>query len=144
MSEGTYGFAYCATHGLGMGVFTVRGQAFVGVDAGGVQYSGTAEENEDGSIGLDLKLTMPAGSSSLQRGASQIIPNERHIQATLPPSFGDGIPQEVVAHPGTITVMVKRLRDDFLTAGLPATLSDVYRLAATSDVFFKAHSIGLR
>lgn len=84
MSEGTYGFAYCATHGLGMGVFTVRGQAFVGVDAGGVQYSGTAEENEDGSIGLDLKLTMPAGSSSLQRGASQIIPNERHIQATPP------------------------------------------------------------
>ncbi len=138
MIDGTYGFAYCGTHGLGMGVFTVRGQAFVGVDAGGVQYSGTAEAKEDGSIGLDLKLTMPAGSALLQRSSSQIIPHIRHIQAILPPSFGDGIPQEVVAPPGTITVMVKRVRVDFLIAGQPATLSDAHRLAATPDIFFKA------
>jgi hypothetical protein len=135
--DGTYGFAYCGTHGLGMGVFTVRGQDFVGVDAGGVQYAGTAQESEDGSNTLDIELTMPAGASIAQRASSQIVPQVRHIQATMPAAFGDGKPQEVTAPPGTITVMVKRVRDGFLTAGQSATLSDVHRLAATTDAYFK-------
>ena len=42
----------------------------------------------------------------------------------MPAAFGDGKPQEVIVPPGTITVMVKRVRDGFLTAGQSATLSD--------------------
>jgi hypothetical protein len=33
MIDGTYGFVYCSTEGLGIGVFTVRGEHFLGVDA---------------------------------------------------------------------------------------------------------------
>jgi hypothetical protein len=51
--EGTYGFVYCSVTGFGMGVFTIKGEQFIGVDSGGVNYDGTAKEQEDGSIVLD-------------------------------------------------------------------------------------------
>ena len=57
--EGTYGFVYCSVNGFGMGVFTIKGEQFVGVDSGGVNYDGTAKEQEDGSIALDVKLNVP-------------------------------------------------------------------------------------
>jgi hypothetical protein len=54
--EGTYGFVYCSVNGFGMGVFTIKGERFIGVDSGGVNYDGTAREQEDGSIALDVSL----------------------------------------------------------------------------------------
>ena len=42
MIEGTYGFVYCSVNGFGMGVFTIKGEQFIGVDSGGVNYDGTA------------------------------------------------------------------------------------------------------
>jgi hypothetical protein len=30
--EGTYGFVYCSDNGFGMGVFTIKGEQFIGVD----------------------------------------------------------------------------------------------------------------
>jgi hypothetical protein len=41
--EGTYGFVYCSVNGFGMGVFTIKGEQFIGVDSGGVNYDGTAK-----------------------------------------------------------------------------------------------------
>ena len=32
-----------------MGVFTIKGERFIGVDSGGVNYDGTAKEQEDGN-----------------------------------------------------------------------------------------------
>jgi hypothetical protein len=52
--EGTYGFVYCSVNDFGMGVFTIKGERFIGVDSGGVNYDGTAKEQEDGSIVLDV------------------------------------------------------------------------------------------
>jgi hypothetical protein len=57
--EGTYGFVYCSVNGFGMGVFTIKGEQFIGVDSGGVNYDGTARKQEDGSIVLDVKLVPP-------------------------------------------------------------------------------------
>jgi hypothetical protein len=57
--EGTYGFVYCSDNGFGIGVFTIKGQRFIGVDSGAVNYDGTATEQEDGSIALDVMLVPP-------------------------------------------------------------------------------------
>ena len=43
-----------------MGVFTIKREQFIGVDSGGVNYDGTAKEQEDGSIVLDVKLNVPS------------------------------------------------------------------------------------
>ena len=47
MIEGTYGFVFCSVNGFGMRVFTIKGERFIGVDSSGVNYDGTAKEQED-------------------------------------------------------------------------------------------------
>jgi hypothetical protein len=138
--DGTYGFVYCGTNGLGLGVFKIEGSTFAGADTGGVLYEGKAQEGDDGSIYLDLNLAVPSGTPMARGAASQEVPHTRRIQTTLPPAFGDGAPQEVDAQPGSITVMIKRIRDDFLTPGTNPTLSDTHRLGAASDAYFKGRS----
>jgi hypothetical protein len=42
MIDGTYGFVYSGVNGLGVGIFTVLGERFEGVDFVGGRYIGTA------------------------------------------------------------------------------------------------------
>jgi hypothetical protein len=132
--DGTYGFVYCSTEGLGIGVFTVRGETFLDVDATGVQYNGIAAERDDGSIAVEVTLAAPPMSAVVE-GAE--IVSSRRIEAVFPAAFGDGEPQIVAASPVTIKIMVKRLRDCFLIEGAKPIIADAFKLAATSDVYFK-------
>ena len=137
MIEGTYGFVYCSDNGFGMGVFTIKGEQFVGVDSGGVNYDGTAKEQKDGLIALDVKLNVSPELETAQSRASQYT---RHFLTTLPPAFGDGKPQEIASVPGNVTVMIRQMRDDFLHPDVRPTLFDTHRLGAASDVYLKGHS----
>ena len=139
MIEGTYGFVYCSVNGFGMGVFTIKGEQFIGVDSGGVNYDGTAKEQEDGSIVLDVKLVPPEVETAQSR-ASEGLPHTRHFFTTLPPAFGDGKPQEISSAPGNVMVMIRQVRDDFLHPDVRPTLFDTHRLGAASDVYLKGHS----
>ena len=124
--EGTYGFVYCSVNGFGMCVFTIKGEQFIGVDSGGVNYDGTAKEQEDGSIVLDVKLNVPPELETAQSRASQGLPHTRQFVATLPPAFGDGKPQEISSVPGNVTVMIRQVRDDFLPPDVRPTLFDTF------------------
>jgi hypothetical protein len=139
MIEGTYGFVYCSDNGFGMGVFTIKGEQFIGVDSGGVNYDGTAKEQEDGSIALDVMLVPPELETGLSR-ASQRPPHTRQFVTTLPPAFGNGKPQEISSVPGNVTVMIRQVRDDFLHPDVRPTLFDTHRLGAASDVYQKGHT----
>jgi hypothetical protein len=132
--DGTYGFVYCSTEGLGIGVFTVRGETFVGVDATGVQYNGTVAERDDGSIAVEVTLAAPPMSAVVE-GAE--IVSSRRIEAIFPAAFGDGEPQMVAASPVTIKIMVKRIRDNFLIEDSEPVIADAFKLAATSDMYLK-------
>ena len=138
--EGTYGFVYCSANGFGMGVFTIKGEQFVGIHSGGVNYDGTAKEQEDGSIVLDVQLTVPPELETVQSKPSQGPPPARQFLTTLPPAFGDGKPQEISSVPGNVTVMIRQVRDDFLHPDVRPTLFDTHRLGAASDVYLKGHS----
>jgi hypothetical protein len=137
--EGTFGFVYCSVNGFGMGVFTIKGEQFIGVDSGGVNYDGTAKEQEDGSIVLDVVLVPPELETALSR-ASQRPPHTRQFVTKLPPAFGNGKPQEITSVPGNVTVMIRQVRDDFLHPDVRPTLFDTHRLGAASDVYLKGRS----
>ena len=51
--RGNVWIVYCSVNGFGMGVFTIKGEQFIGI-SDGVNYDGTAQEQEDGSIVLDV------------------------------------------------------------------------------------------
>lgn len=57
MIDGTYAFVYSGVNGLGVGIFTVLGEKFEGVDFVGARYTGTAREKSDGTIPFRLIST---------------------------------------------------------------------------------------
>ena len=116
MIDGTYGFVYSGVNGLGVGIFTVLGEKFEGVDHVGGRYTGTARENRDGTISIAIDFDVRPGISLVQGTAPQEIPHRRHIEHKMPAGFGNGRPVEIPAPPGSVTVMVKRVPDDFARA----------------------------
>src|SRR5262245_56444405 len=131
--EGTWGFVYCGVNGLGVGVFTVMADGqFQGSDFGGVRYTGTAKENPDRTISLAISFEVPAGMTLVQGTAEQDVPHRRQLSAVLPPDFGDGKPQEMQSSPGSVTVMVKRISDEFAPAATSGVTLIFAKQLATS------------
>ena len=114
--DGTYGFVYCGANGVGLGVFTVNAGRLQGRDYANFEYDGSAKEASDGSIDVDLRMKVPAGGVLVQGTSPQETPHERHISHRFTSGFGDGTPIEVSALPGTVTVMIKRIPDEFARA----------------------------
>ena len=61
--DGAYGFVYCGAVDLGIGAFIVENGKVRGRDYGGLNYSGTAEENPDETITLKVVYACPPGAS---------------------------------------------------------------------------------
>ena len=114
--EGNYVFVYLGANRLGIGFFTVKGEQFHGTDYDGGRYDGTARENADGSISLDIEVDEKPATTLVKGTAAQEVPHRRKIRATMPPNFGDGSPQELPSPPGKLTVMVMRATENFAQA----------------------------
>src|ERR1700722_8488170 len=54
--DDTYGFVYCGTAGLGVGIFNLNGDQIIGCDYGGGRYTGTAIEDSTGRITVDATV----------------------------------------------------------------------------------------
>ena len=67
----------------------------------------------------------PAGDRGLVQGtAPQDLPHTRQISTQLPPGFGDGAPQEIEVPPGVVTLMIKRIGEEYApvaTEGITVT-----------------------
>jgi hypothetical protein len=105
--------ATAARIGLGIGVFTVTGEKVEERDYAGGKYSGTAKERPDGRITLALAFEVQPGVALVQGSVAQELPYTRHFNTA---DFGDGAPQKVAIPPGVVTVMIKRITDDFAPA----------------------------
>jgi hypothetical protein len=116
MIDGTYAFVYSGVNGLGVGIFTVLGEKFEGVDFVGGRYTGTARENRDGAISISIDFDVRPGMALVQGTSQQEVPHRRHIEHDMPAGFGNGRPVEISAPPGSVTVMVKRVPDEYARA----------------------------
>jgi hypothetical protein len=119
--EGTYGFVYCGAEDIGIGVFSIKDNVVTGRDYGGAAYTGTASENSDGTINLNLSFNVPAGVGLAQGTAPQELPYTKMIEGNFPPLFGDGAPVEASTPP--VRVMVRKLPE---TSSLPRVLGVAY------------------
>ena len=59
---------------------------------------------------------MKSGIALVQGTAAQQLPYRRHIEHEMPAGFGNGRAVEIPAPPGSVTVMVKRVPDDYARA----------------------------
>jgi hypothetical protein len=74
MIDGTYAFVYSGVNGLGVGIFTVLGEKFEGVDFVGGRYTGTARENRDGTISISIDFDIKPGMDLVQGTSPQEVP----------------------------------------------------------------------
>jgi hypothetical protein len=116
--DGTYGFVYSSSIGVGIGVIRIDAGIVVGSDIGAGRYRGTAVENPDGTIDLQLEFTVAPGFGTVQGTEPQELPYTRPVKHTLPPLFGDGEPARLFLPPAEVIVMVKRVPDDFAPAAV--------------------------
>ena len=127
--DGTYGFVYCGTAGVGVGIFNLTGDQIIGCDYGGGRYTGTAIEDSTGSITVDATVHIAPAVLLVQGAAAHDISYSRRLRHLFPPLFGDGSPQQIDVSPGTVTVMVKRIADEFHDAAVDGfTLQTARRL----------------
>ena len=124
--DGTYGFVYCGSNGLGVGVFCVHRERFEGMDYAGGRYEGTAVEDQHGNIHLHLSFEGPAGMGLFERATAQDAPIRRELRQMMPRDFGSGRPIEIISRSRTVTVMVKRIPDEF---GAAATQGLSFQIA---------------
>jgi hypothetical protein len=102
--DGAWGFVYCGAVDVGIGAFIVESGKVRGVDYGGLTYSGTVQENPEGTITTKVTYRVPAGSRLVQGVTPMDVPYDKVIEQTFPPRFGDGKPIETAMPPVTIMV----------------------------------------
>jgi hypothetical protein len=116
--DGTYGFVYSSRNGIGIGIFVISGEELRGADSAGGRYVGTACQNTDGTIGLDINIDEKPGMHLVKDGAKRATPPRRSVRQTLPSNFADGRPI-VLTSPlpsGPLYVMATRVPDDWSRA----------------------------
>jgi hypothetical protein len=116
---GTYGFVYCGDAGVGIGVFSINsGGEVTGCDFAGGRYRGHAHEQANGEVLFDVVFVVAPGMATVTGTAPQDISYTRPIKHTFPANFGDGAPQDVGLPPSEVTIMIKRVPDDFADAAI--------------------------
>lgn len=112
--DGTYGFVYSGVAGVGIGVFTVKDGVLNGSDGGKTNYKGTvAVEDVTGNLVVSFDMFVPAGIFLVQGTSPLETDSSRSRTITMPPDFGDGKPVTVELPPGMVTLMVKKIPDDY-------------------------------
>src|SRR5579863_3874974 len=122
--NGTYGFVFSSSAGVGIGVFRINDSVLIGVDLAGARYRGrVTEDATTGEIDLSFDMTVPAGVFLVQGTSPQDIPYTKSASVTVPPDFGDGKPFEVYIAPASANLMVKRIPDEFAGCADGVTVS---------------------
>jgi hypothetical protein len=129
--DGTYGFVYCGSSGLGVGVFCVCGERFEGLDYAGGRYEGTAVEDQHGNIHLRLTFEGPAGMVPVPGTTPQDAPLRRELRQIWPREFGNGRPIDIISRSRTVTVMVKKIPDEFAVAATQGLSVQIARRLST-------------
>jgi hypothetical protein len=98
-----------------------------GCDFAGGRYRGNAHEQANGEVLFDVTFVVAPGIETVQGTGPQDVSYTKTIKHTFPANFGDGAPQELRLAPGEVTVMIKRIPDDFAGAAIHGFTLEVAR-----------------
>ena len=109
--DGIYAMYFTGAVGSGMTLFVMKNGIVTGADAVGGELDGTYEIAADGSLGVDVVLSSPPGTTLVTGAASGQEPMRQEIKTRLPPNFADGAAVGVQTPTGPVNVVFRRLRD---------------------------------
>jgi hypothetical protein len=86
-----------------------------GADSGGAKYTGTAAQNSTtGEINIAFDMLVPAGVFLVQGTSEQDMDyTKANLSIMLPVNFDNGEPIKAYIPPGYVTIMFRRIPDDY-------------------------------
>jgi hypothetical protein len=128
-ADGTYSFVYCGEIAVGIGVVTIQDSILRGTDFAGGRYSGVVTERPNAAgYRVVYDMFVPANVFLVQGAAPLDISHTRgDVTLDLPLDFDNGEPITQIAPPGKITLMIRRIPDEFAwyASGVKVTISPV-------------------
>ncbi|MDF2142822.1 hypothetical protein [Paenirhodobacter sp. CAU 1674] len=107
--EGFYAVYYTGVSGFGHAVLVIEDGVVTGADATGGVYDGTFSIGAEGTISIEVTLTVPAGTT-LVTGQTLPSPCSQTIKAELPANFAGGQPVPMQTPLGPVNAIFKKLR----------------------------------
>jgi hypothetical protein len=99
---------------VGLGILKVTDGVVIGVDLAGSRYRGQMLPLEGSDeVEFRLEMAIPPGVSLVQGTSAQPIPYVKALPARLPVDFANGAPIAIRVSPGTVTIMIKRIPDEY-------------------------------
>ena len=112
--DGTYSFVYSGALGVGLGIFTLTGSQVIGCSLAGGRYRGSlTKDAATGEFDIDVEQTVPAGVALVQGTSAQSLPYVKGLSGKLPADFDNGKPIQLFLPPGFVTIMVRRVPDEW-------------------------------
>jgi hypothetical protein len=112
--DGTYGIVFAGPAGVGMGFFVVRDGALTGAGIAGGRFRGrVTPDPATGALHVVFDHFVPAGLTLVQGTSPQALNITKQLKVDLPADYGDGEPIKLYLPPGFVTVMIKRISDDY-------------------------------
>jgi hypothetical protein len=118
----------CFATGLGVGVLVVNQGIIVGSDFSGGRYNGTLVEDDTGRVEFNVDFLVAPGTTVVQGSAEQDVPYVRPLRHIFAPdTFGNGAPFTINVPPGDVTVMTRRIPDEFAAAATDGFTVEIAR-----------------
>jgi hypothetical protein len=128
-ADGTFGFVYCGQIGVGVGVMVIKNNMLKGADLSGGRYTGAVKELLDGGgYTITYDMFVPPNVFLVQGAAPQEMAHTRSgVTLDLPLDFDNGEPIKLVIPPGDVTLMIRRIPDEYAAyaRGVKLTITPV-------------------
>jgi hypothetical protein len=86
----------------------------VGADFAGGSYHGKVSYDQTtGGMEISFEMIVPPGLPLVQGASAQDVTMTRSVTVKVPAEFGDGKPFEICIPPGPVTLMVRRVPDEY-------------------------------
>lgn len=114
-ANGTYSFVFCGEVGVGVGILSIQDDKLTGTDSGGGKYRGCVKtKSEEEGFKVVFDLFVPAGLSLVLGTSTQPLSYcKNNIEVDLRADFYNGEPIKVSVPPGEVTLMIRRISDEF-------------------------------
>jgi len=92
-------------------LFAIKSGQLIGVDGGGMKYSGTVQAGQNGQIGFHIDYTITPGTQLITGVGTVPNPTPVALDFTAPPNFAEGAIIGVQTPFGPVNAKITKLRD---------------------------------
>lgn len=92
-------------------LFAIKSNSLIGVDVGGMRYSGRVERGPNGNFVFHIEYTISPGTPLITGVGSVPAPTPVALDFSVPANFAEGVVVSVQTPFGPVNAKISKLRD---------------------------------